>query len=145
MFVLFLSSTLCSGEMDGEWVSVARVRGGEQQIGSPTHAVIKDGKFNTVRDGKLSEVGNIREVARSTPHQYDVEMTGDVEDSGKSFHGIFSVSGDTMFTCVNPTPGATRPADFTSTKKNGNILIVWIREHGVSKPTEESEVESEVR
>lgn len=133
VFLFATGTILNAGEMDGEWVTVARVRGGEQLLGTPSGAVIKDGKFNTVREGELSEVGDIKEIIGPSPSQYNVKMTGDVEDSGKSFQGIFTVSGDTMFTCVNPTPNGERPRGFYSSKANGNILIVWIRKSTVAK------------
>lgn len=138
-FVLLgiIAVSLCTyanaNEMDGEWISVSRISAGQQQITTPTHAVIKDGKFNTVRDGKLSELGKITETTTETPKQYNVDMTGEVELSGKTFHGIFSVSGDTMFTCVNPKPSGERPVSFTSTKENGNVMIVWIRKDTLAK------------
>lgn len=132
-----LAVTICNytnaNEMDGEWISVSRISAGEQQITTPTHAVIKDGKFNTVRDGELSELGKITETLTATPKQYNVDMTDEVELSGKSFSGIFAVSGDTMFTCVNPEPDGERPTVFSSTKKNGNVMIVWIRKDTLAK------------
>lgn len=123
---------LHGGEMDGEWVSIARIRSGSQQFGEPTTASIKDGKFHTLRDGKLSELRKLSEETDVTPTQYKVKMTGDVKDSGTSFNGIVSISGDTMFTCVHPIPDAKRPTAFTSTKDNGNILIVWMRKKALS-------------
>jgi len=132
--ILFINASfLHAGEMDGEWITVSRIRGGEQQLGTPSEAVIKDGKFNTVREGKLSELGDIKETPDENPAQYNVDMKGDVEDGGKSFHGIFSISGDTMFTCVNPNPNGKRPTEFKSTKENGSILIVWIRKSVAAK------------
>ena len=132
--ILFVTgSFLHAGEMDGEWITVSRIRGGEQQFGAPSEAVIKDGKFNTVRNATLSELGDIKEIRDANPAQYNVDMKGDGEDSGKSFHGIFSVSGDTMFTCVNPIPDGKRPTEFKSTKENGTYLIVWIRKSAAAK------------
>lgn len=122
-----------ANEMDGEWVSISRISAGKQQITTPTHAVIKAGKFNTVRDGKLSELGKITETTTKTPKQYNVNMTGKVKFSGKSFHGIFAISGDTMLTCVNPKPSGDRPAMFSSTKENGNIMIVWMRKDTLAR------------
>jgi uncharacterized protein (TIGR03067 family) len=119
--------------MDGEWISVARIRAGVQQISAPSHAVIENGKFNTVRDGKVQELGKISEAVDVSPHQYNILMEGDVPDSGKSFHGIFSISGDTMFTCVNPEAESGRPGEFLSTRENGNILIVWVRKQTLER------------
>lgn len=132
-FSVLTTPGLSAGEMDGEWASVVRIRGGEQQLGTQTEAVIKDGKFNTVRNGELSELGTMRENIDGKPNQYTVTMTGDVADSGKSFNGIFVISADTMFTCVTPTPDARPPAEFRSTKEDGNILIVWMRKSVASK------------
>ena len=132
--ILFNFSTLASAnEMDGKWVSVSRISAGVQQMTLPAYAVIKDGKFNTEREGKLSELGNISETTTTPINHYNVEMTGEVELSGKSFHGIFAVSGDTMFTCVNPEPSGDRPTAFSSTKDNGNVLIVWMRKETLAK------------
>ena len=130
---LAASSYAYGSEMDGEWVSISRISAGEQQLTTPTRAVIKDGKFSTVRDGKLSELGNIRETRSEIPNGYDVEMTGEVELSGKSFHGIYSISGDTMLTCVNPKPSGKRPKFFSSTKENGHVMIVWMRKSAFAK------------
>lgn len=132
-FVLLINSFILAQEMNGEWVSISRIRGGEQQYGSATEAVIKDGKFNTVREGETRELGNISEDTKNTPNQYSVEMTGSVPDSGKSFNGIFMVSADTMVTCVNPVADGQRPAEFKSTKENGNILVVWMRKSAAEK------------
>lgn len=127
MFFSLMASNVFAGQMDGEWYSISRVRGGEQQSGAPTHAVIKDGKFNTMRDGKIVELGKIVENTETNPSRYSVEMTGEVEDAGKTFHGIFSMSGDTMLTCVNPSPDGLPPKEFKSSKDNATIFVVWQR------------------
>lgn len=142
VFVASLANSALAHEMDGEWISVSRISAGEQQITTPSHAVIKDGKFNTVRDGQLSELGSISETTSETPKQYNVEMTGEVELSGESFHGIFAISGDTMLTCVNPKPGGERPDAFTSTEENGNVMIVWIRKDTLVKLQELADVDA---
>lgn len=123
---------LLGGEMDGEWVSLARVRGGDVQAGEPSYAVILDGKFSTKHEGVLTGVGDLKEVAETSPSHYSIHVTGDGEDKGKSFHGIFAVSGDLMITCANPTPEGGPPTKFVSTKENQNILVVWIRKSAAS-------------
>ncbi len=129
-YILPAASVLLAGQMDGEWISVSRVRAGVQQRGEASHAVIRDGKFSTKRDGKLSEQGVISETPGSRPRQYTIEMDSGVEDAGKTFRGIYSISGDTMLTCVNLEPGRDHPEDFSSTHDSGTILIVWARKHG---------------
>jgi uncharacterized protein (TIGR03067 family) len=124
---------LHGGEMDGEWVSIASIRHGFQQLGGPFTASIKDGKLYAVHDGKLHEWGNMSENTDVTPSQFKVEMAGDLKGSGKSINGIFSISGDTMFTCFNSLYNSKRPAAFTSTKDNGNSLIVWMRKEALLK------------
>ncbi len=119
LFFLHLACASFAGEMDGEWLSIARVRAGAEQPGAATKAVIAAGVFRTERDGTVQEQGIITESAGSDPHRYTVEMKGDVQDAGKTFHGIFRVAGDTMITCANPAPGGAHPTGFASTKDNG--------------------------
>lgn len=137
VIVMFAASTssfrATADDMDGEWISISRIRAGEQLLTPPTHALIKDGKFNTIRDGKLSELGRISVSPPGSPQHYNVQMTGDGELAGKSFHGIFSISADTMLTCVNPDPGGDRPKLFGSTAKNGSLMIIWMRKPTLAK------------
>ena len=131
---VFLSARYSdAGNMDGEWVSVTRIRAGAQQLGVATNAQIRDGKFSTIQNGKISEAGKMTEVTDGAIPGYSLIMSEEVASVGKSFNGIYSVSGDTMFTCVSPVPDAKRPTAFTSTKENGHILIVWMRKAAVAK------------
>ena len=134
----FATITLYAGEMDGEWVTVSKIRGGSQEIRSPAIVVIKKGKIKTVRinTGRVTELGNISELTSKSPNQYNIDMSGGDDLSGKSFHGIFSISGDTLFTCVNPEPSGERPTEFKSTKENGNLLVIWIRKSVLAKLNE---------
>lgn len=130
---LFLASVSLAGQMDGEWVSISSVRAGVQQAGASIQTVIKDGKINTVRDGKHEEEGIIHEALKSRPHRYILEMKGDDQDADKKFLGIFTVSGDTMLTCVNIDPGGEHPVEFKSSEADGRILTVWQRKSGSSE------------
>ncbi len=137
--VYFFGAGAFANEMDGEWVSISRIRGGVQQFGDPTQAVIKDGKFSTVREGEYTEIGNISEDAQTLPKHYTVEMTSSAADEGKKFNGIYAASADTLITCANPVADGKHPEGFGSTKENGYILVVWMRKSAIEKDRNEAD------
>lgn len=130
ILLVFLSTiTLYGGKMEGEWITVYQIRGGIQEVKNPVTVIIKNGEFKTTNTatGKLSEIGNISEIISASSNQYDIEMTEGDNWNGEYFHGIFSISADTLFTCVNPKASGERPIEFKSTKDNGNLLVKWVR------------------
>ena len=142
MLLLAVHCGIAAAAMDGEWVAIAQIRGGKQIYDRPAECMIREGTFYTVRSGITTELGKITEVDETSPNQYDVEMTVGEEHKTETFAGIFAISGDTMFTCVNPQPGGERPTQFQSTESDGSILTVWVRKSEVPKivlTTEESD------
>lgn len=144
VLVILGGAASAASPMDGKWELVSLNRNGEEvELKSKTVVSIKDGKFQTVKDGKIDgDIGTIdvvsskREEVRigdedlpliyNDTGEYDVVLT-----DGNHHYGLYEVTtflllGDpdiTMTTCVNNVPDGERPTKIESGKDIN--LCVW--------------------
>lgn len=88
-----------------------------------TRITFADGTM-TIDMGEMKHTGKYKLMAGKTPRQIDV-VPQDGPDSGKTFAGIYEVSGDTLKLCL--AHSETRPTEFAA-KGDKVILIALKRE-----------------
>lgn len=115
-------------KLQGPWIQVYKERNGERLDVKNAILTFTSEKFETVVDGKPVESGDIGLDPAEQPKKYSVTITGEFEDQGKIYNGIYQLEGDTLITCVSINPGQEPPTQFISKPETGHQLVVWIRQ-----------------
>lgn len=113
--------------LQGSWQMVLRERNGELTEIGTTYITFRGGQLDTFMNGKSVESGTITLIPNTSPRQYDIKITGNSEDIGHVFHGIYRIREDTLETCVNFKGKDRRPTRFCTEAGSEDQLVVWRR------------------
>ena len=113
-------------KFQGVWIMVSKERNGEKKEIAKTVLTFKDDKFTTTTDDKGTKTGTIKLNPARSPKTYDVTSTGQSEDAGKTYHGIYEIQDGTLKICVNVL-GMDQPTEFATKPGSNSQLVVWKR------------------
>ena len=114
-------------ETEGSWIAVFKERDGKVQPLKSMVVSFKGDKFETTVDGKVIEGGENKLDLKNTPKAYAATITTDGSIIGKTYDGIYEVTGDILRTCVNTNDGKKAPTEFVTRPDTGHQLVIWKR------------------
>ena len=115
--------------LQGEWSMVSGSADGQplpEEMRKQMKRVCKGDETTTTMGGQVFMKAKIAVDPSKKPRTIDYEMTEGFT-KGKKQLGIYEVDGDTFKSCFG-SPGAERPADFTTKPGDGRTLSIWKRE-----------------
>ena len=114
----------------GTWVLVSAERDGKKvsEDGKKIKLTITGTKHSLTEESTavIGHRGTFLLDPAKKPKATDVVVT-EGPDKGKTFLGIYELSGDDYKVCFAPS-GKDRPKEFASTPASGHVLQVWKRE-----------------
>lgn len=115
--------------LQGSWKMISCERGGAP-LGSLENCSLKfDGNKVMFNMQGIEMNGLARMDYGSTPKIFDLQLTapGQPQDKGPIAKGIYELNGDTLKWCNAAPGGDVRPADFSTTKENNQMVAVFER------------------
>lgn len=109
-------------KLQGNWTIMADERDG-QPVSTDKGAKVTftNDKFVTASGGKTLRQGSIKLDPTKKPKTIDVTYT-EGEFKGKTFHGVYTLEGDTWTICYNLT-GDERPKEVPTKAGKGQLLF----------------------
>jgi uncharacterized protein (TIGR03067 family) len=115
---------LCSLEANGQQVSLKEIQGGK--LVALARLVVKGDSY-TFKLAEGTHAMVFRMEPETKPRAIDMTITHGPE-KGKTYHGIYELSGDTFKICRHAEPDKPRPTAFVTGKGSGQIIVTWQRE-----------------
>jgi len=94
----------------------------------PPEDVLKKTKFvfegtkMTIDMGEMKHFGEVKWLGDKKPKRLDI-VPGDGPDAGKTFAGIYELTGDTLKMCISHT--ATAPTEFAA--KGDKVMLITLK------------------
>ncbi len=114
--------------LKGEWTMVSGSADGQpmpEQMRRQMKRVCQGDETTVTMGGQVFLKAKVTLDPSKKPKTIDYDMTAGFT-KGKKQLGIYELEGDTFKSCF-ASPGAGRPADFTSKPGDGRTLSVWKR------------------
>ena len=133
MTLIFAGSAWCQDAdadrqaLEGTWKAVAAELAGTKLAGlvqQTTLLTIADGKYSVQVDKSIDK-GTLKIDSAAKPKTMDIVGT-DGPNKGKTMLAIYEVQKDALRICYD-LQGKNRPTEFTTSKENPYLLIVYHR------------------
>lgn len=109
-----------SDNLNGKWKCISALLGGGDFQYKNLSVEVKNGNYYSVVNNQ-KESGLVQINESQTPKQMDISIK-EGPNSGKTLPAIYDLKDKVLTVCYNIV-GSVRPAEFTSTKENGYLLL----------------------
>lgn len=106
--------------LSGKWKCTSALLGGEDFMYKNLSVEVKNGNYYSVVNNQ-KESGKVQINESQNPKVMDISIK-EGPNAGKTLPAIYDIKDKMLTVCYNIV-GSTRPAEFTSTKENGFLLL----------------------